>query len=430
MNDIDLLRNQPEHCRQQLMRRGYELDADQFKMLDLQRKKHLLDLERLQAEKNALAATIAHAKKNGQDSLNLEMTGSQVRHRIEELCIVADASEKAFTDFLQAIPNIPALDTPDGNDASANRVLRQMGEPKNFDFTPKPHDELGQIHAGLDFEAGARLSGARFTVLKGHIARLHRALIQYMLDTQVDQNGYTEIQTPYLVKADALFGTGQLPKFEEDLFRLERDGLYLIPTAEVPVTNLVANQTLLASDLPLAFACHTPCFRREAGSAGRDMKGMIRQHQFEKVELVRICSPSAAEEEFSALLSHAESILLALELPYRVVNLCAGDLGFSSKRTFDLEVWMPGQNAWREISSVSWFGDFQARRMRARMKDEAGKKQFLHTLNGSGLAAGRALVAVLETYQQPDGSIRVPDVLRDYMGGLKTLLPAHLSESQ
>jgi seryl-tRNA synthetase len=288
-------------------------------------------------------------------------------------------------------------------------------------FEPKTHDELGALHKGLDFEAAAALSGSRFVVASGAIARLHRALIQFMLDTHVDDNGYLEVQTPYLVKASALMGTGQLPKFEEDLFKLERDGLYLIPTAEVPVTNLLANMDIKESDLPLAFACHTPCFRREAGSAGRDVKGLIRQHQFEKVELVRACAPERASAEFEALLRDAESVLKRLGLPYRAMSLCAGDIGFSSERTVDLEVWLPGQNAWREISSVSTFGQFQARRMGAKFKDAQGKRRFLATLNGSGVAAGRALVAVMENYQTLDGSIVVPEALRPYMKGLELI---------
>ncbi len=426
MIDPDILRRRPQEAAAALARRGFALDLAAFAELDARRKAAIAEAQEIAARRNALAAEIGAAKKAGSDAAPLLAQGEALREALAAIAPRQDAAERALEDFLSRVPNLPlpAPVVPDGASDQDNVVLRQVGDPRAFDFAPKEHDEIGAALGGLDFEAAAGMSGSRFAVLKGPVARLHRALVQMMLDTHVDENGYAEVQTPYLVRPEALFGTGQLPKFEEDLFRLERDGLYLIPTAEVPVTNLVAGSILREEDLPLAFACHTPCFRREAGSAGRDVKGLIRQHQFEKVELVRVCDPARAEEEFDILLASAESVLQKLGLPYRAVALCAGDMGFSSERTVDLEVWMPGQNAWREISSVSRFGDFQARRMKAKFKGADGKTRHLATLNGSGVAAGRALVAVLENYQRPDLSVEIPEALRPYMNGLAEIRPS------
>jgi seryl-tRNA synthetase len=416
--DIDQLRKQPLAFAAALARRpGSTLDQEAFAALDGARKLAQQAFEAIQRERGSIAEAIGRAKRQGIDTAELFERGEAAKQGVDGARAALDRADKAFRDFALRIPNLPSAQVPDGKGEADNQLLRQVGEPAAFDFAAKTHDELGALHHGLDFEAGAHLSGARFAVISGPIARLHRALIQFMLDTHVDDFGYTEIQTPYLVKASALEGTGQLPKFEDDLFKLERDGLYLIPTAEVPVTNLLANMDIHEDQLPLAFACHTPCFRREAGSAGRDVKGLIRQHQFEKVELVRACSPEQAPAQLELLLGHAESILSNLGLPYRAMALCAGDLGFSAERTVDLEVWLPGQNAWREISSVSTFGEFQARRMGAKFKAADGKRRHLATLNGSGLAAGRALVAVMENFQTPDGSIIIPEALRPYMKG-------------
>jgi seryl-tRNA synthetase len=433
MIDPDFIRKQPAAAIAAFARRGFAFDHAAWTALDEARRRAAQAFEAAQAERNRLAEATAQAERNrlaeataqakrqGAGGAELVAAGERAKLAAEGAKAAFEQVDKAWRDAAMRLPNLPAADVPDGKGEADNKVRRQVGTPPQLDFDPKPHEELGALHRGLDFEAGAALAGSRFVVASGPIARLHRALIQFMLDTHVDEHGYLEVQTPYLVKASALEGTGQLPKFEEDLFKLERDGLYLIPTAEVPVTNLLATMDAKAADLPLAFACHTPCFRREAGSAGRDVKGLIRQHQFEKVELVRACDPADAPAQFDAILAHAEAILARLGLPYRVVDLCAGDLGFSSERTVDLEVWLPGQDAWREISSVSTFGEFQARRMGAKFKDAAGKRRHLATLNGSGLAAGRALVAVLENFQTPDGSIVVPEALRPYMKGVATL---------
>lgn len=423
MIDTEHLKKDPHAFVAALARRGFAFDLALWNELERQRKTAAGAFEAIQAERNRLAEAIAKAKRAGHDTAELMALGDGAKQGVEAAKAALDSADKARADFAMRVPNTPSPSplTPDGAGEADNVVLRQVGEPTVFDFQPKTHDDLGALHKGLDFEAGAALSGARFVVASGPIARLHRALIQFMMDAHVDDHGYTEVQTPYLVRAAALEGTGQLPKFEEDLFKIERDGLYLIPTAEVPVTNLLATMEISRDQLPLAYACHTPCFRREAGSAGRDVKGLIRQHQFEKVELVRACAPEHASAELDRLLGHAEAILARLGLPYRAMALCAGDIGFSSERTIDLEVWLPGQQAWREISSVSTFGPFQARRMGAKFKDVDGKRKHLATLNGSGLAAGRALVAVMENYQNFDGSITVPEALRPYMKGLEVI---------
>lgn len=424
MIDIETLRKTPQATAAALARRpGAVLDLQAFAQLDSDRKAAQQTFESIQRERNAIAEAIGRAKRDGSDPGALFESGEAAKQNVDKARLQLELAERAFRDFAMRIPNLPAASVPDGKGEADNLLLRQVGEPPALGFAPKTHDELGALHQGLDFEAAALLSGSRFVVASGPLARLHRALIQFMLDTHVDEGGYTEVQTPYLVKASALEGTGQLPKFEEDLFKLERDGLYLIPTAEVPVTNLLANMDIREAQLPLAFVCHTPCFRREAGSAGRDVKGLIRQHQFEKVELVRACSPDQSAAQMEILLAHAESILAKLGLPYRAMALCAGDLGFSAESTVDLEVWLPGQNAWREISSVSAFGEFQARRMGAKFKTADGKRRHLATLNGSGLAAGRALVAVMENFQTPSGAIVVPEPLRPYMRGLALIEP-------
>jgi len=328
--------------------------------------------------------------------------------------------------FVSRLPNLPHESVPEGRDETGNVEVSRWGMPPTFDFAPKDHVDLGEALGGLDFAAGVKISGSRFTLMRGEMARLHRALTQFMLDTHTRDHGYTELYTPYLVNPDSMFGTGQLPKFEEDLFRVERsDGsrLYLIPTAEVPVTNIVRGEILDTDKLPLKFVCHTPCFRSEAGSYGKDTRGMIRQHQFDKVELVQIVPPEASWDALEQLTGHAETILQKLNLPYRKMALCAGDMGFSAAKTYDLEVWLPAQNTYREISSCSNFESFQARRMQARCRDKGGKPRPLHTLNGSGLAVGRTLVAVLENYQRADGTVVVPEVLRGYMGGVEVLAP-------
>jgi seryl-tRNA synthetase len=417
MIDINQVRLDPEATKIKLARKKYVFDTEKFLALDSEKRMLQKNTESISAQKNKIAEQIGHAKRSGNEHIsNFMAQGEQLRLDAEVAQRLLGAADEAITAFMLQVPNLPADDVPDGVNSDENVVLYESGTLPVFDFIPTTHDVLGDDLGGLDFDAAAELSGARFSVLKGPLARLHRGLIQFMLDTHVDENGYIEVQTPYMVKAEALYGTGQLPKFEDDLFKMERDGMYLIPTAEVTVTNLVANQIVPYDVLPLRYVCHTPCFRREAGAAGRDMKGLIRQHQFEKVELVKICLPEDAEEEFTTLLNHAQGILTKLGIPFRAVALCGGDLGFSSQQTIDLEVWMPGQQAWREISSVSRFGTFQARRMKARGKDEQGKNSTLETINGSGLAAGRTLVAILENYQQEDGSILIPEVLRRYMG--------------
>lgn len=421
MIDIDALRQHPEAFASTLARRHVEFDLAAFSAIDQEHRAALLAFETIQRERNRLADLIGVAKRTKAPTDELFKQGEAAKAGLERVRATLERAEERFRAFALSVPNPTSAAVPSGKGEADNVTLRQVGSPADLNFKALGHDELGALHHGLDFEAGSKLSGARFTVITGPLARLHRALIQFMLDTHVDEGGYTEAQVPYLVRAEALEGTGQLPKFEDDLFKLERDGLYLIPTAEVPVTNLLAGMEIKESDLPLAFVCHTPCFRREAGSAGRDVKGLIRQHQFEKVELVRACAPENADQEFDLLLGHAESILIKLGLPYRVVALCSGDTGFSAERTIDLEVWLPGQQAWREISSVSTFGTFQARRMGAKFKDAQGKRRLLTTLNGSGLAAGRALVAIMENNQTPDGSIVVPVALRPYMKGLAVI---------
>jgi seryl-tRNA synthetase len=420
MLDPRLLRNDLDHTARLLARRGYVLDTGQFLALEERRKALQVRTQELQAERNTRSKSIGKAKAAGEDIAPLlkevEGLGEQLKAADQELGVIQDE----LSDILMGIPNIPHDSVPDGNGEADNSEVRRWGEPRAFDFEPKDHVDLGEALGQLDFEVAAKLSGSRFSTMQGELARLHRALIQFMLDTHTRDHGYTEVYVPYLVNSDSLRGTGQLPKFEEDLFAMRGEsGLYLIPTAEVPVTNLARGEIIEDDAMPRRFVAHTPCFRSEAGSYGKDTRGMIRQHQFEKVELVQLVRPSESWEALEALTGHAEAILQQLDLPYRVVTLCTGDIGFSAAKTYDIEVWLPGQQQYREISSCSNFVDFQARRMQARWRNpETGKPELLHTLNGSGLAIGRTLVAVMENHQQADGSIAVPAVLQPYMGGV------------
>ncbi len=425
MLDIKLLRTDPQAVAANLAQRGFVLDVEAFKQLEDSRKKSQMRVDELRSERNTHAKTVGKAKAQGQDIAPLL---AQVDALGTELISVEGelASVQAQLDqWLMAIPNLLHASVPPGRDEASNLEVRRWGEPRKFDFAPKDHVDVGEKLGGLDFAAASKISGARFAVLGGDLARLQRALIQFMLNLHTAEHGYREMYVPYLVNADSLRGTGNLPKFEADLFALKGEsGLYLIPTAEVPVTNLVRDVIVEAKDMPLKFVAHTPCFRSEAGSYGKDTRGLIRQHQFEKVELVQIVRPQNSHEALDQLAGHAEQVLQRLGLPYRVMALCAGDIGFGSAKTYDLEVWLPGQQMYREISSCSNFEAFQARRMQARWRNpETGKPEPLHTLNGSGVAAGRALVAVLENYQQADGSVVVPDVLRPYMGGVDILRP-------
>jgi seryl-tRNA synthetase len=419
MLDPKLTRNNLDEVAARLKRRGFTLETEKIEQLEGERKTIQVRTEQLQAERNRSSRAIGQAKAAGEDIQPLLDQVAGLGEQLEAASNELDDVQQRLSDLLMGIPNMPDDSVPVGEDESQNVELRRWGTPPVFDFTVKDHVDLGAALGGMDFDAAAKLTGSRFTVLKGPLARLHRALIQFMLDTHTGEHGYQECYVPYLVNADSLRGTGQLPKFEEDLFATRGDdGYYLIPTAEVPVTNLVRDVILDADQLPLRWTAHTPCFRSEAGSYGKDTRGLIRQHQFEKVELVQIVHPGASDQALEALTGHAETILQRLELPYRVVSLCTGDLGFSATKTYDLEVWLPGQQAYREISSCSNFGDFQARRMQARYRRaDSGKPELVHTVNGSGLAVGRTLVAVMENYQQADGSLRVPAVLQAYMGG-------------
>ena len=423
MLDIRTIRDNLEDVAARLKVKGFELDVEKFQQLDKARSAALTAAQQLQAEKKKASKQIGQLIGQGMtpDEAKAKVMGS-LNDNIAAEEHKAKAAEADVKEFLLSIPNIPQSDVPAGNDEDDNIEIMVWGTPKDFAFEPKDHVDLGEANGGLDFEAGTKLTGSRFVVMKGHMARLHRALAQFMLNTHIDEHGYDEVYTPYLVNKDSLFGTGQLPKFSEDLFKLEGEQeFYLIPTAEVPVTN-IARDSILNGDLPQKFACHTPCFRSEAGSYGRDTRGMIRQHQFDKVELVQFVHASKSDQALEELTQHAETILQKLELPYRKVILCGGDLGFSAAKTFDLEVWLPGQQKFREISSCSNFESYQARRMQARWRNpETGKPELVHTVNGSGLAVGRTLVAVLENYQQEDGSIIVPEVLRPYMGGIDVI---------
>ncbi len=423
MLDPQFLRSDIASAATALSHRGYELDIPAYLELEAQRKDLQRRLEDLQSKRNSSAKSIGHAKVKGED---IQPLLDQVRQLGDELNQV-ESDFRIVRDRQSAwqleMPNIAADEVPIGADEADNVELRQWGSPPEFEFEPRDHVELGERRGLLDPEAAAKLSGARFTVLKSGIARLHRVLAQFMLDVHTEDHGYTEVYLPYLVNPDAMRGTGQLPKFEDDAFATtDEPPRYLIPTAEVPMTNLAAGNIYDAEALPLMYTSQTPCFRREAGSAGKDTRGMIRQHQFEKVELVQIVKPESSMEVLDQLTGHAETILQKLELHYRVMMLCTGDMGFAASKTHDIEVWLPGQGAYREISSCSNFGDFQARRMLARWRNpETGKPQLVHTINGSGLAVGRTLIAVMENYQQRDGSIKVPEILRPYMGGSKVI---------
>ncbi|MDX1369041.1 serine--tRNA ligase [Pseudomonas sp.] len=425
MLDSKLVRSQLHDVAQRLATRGFQLDVARFEALETQRKAVQTRTEQLQAERNSRSKAIGQAKQRGEDIAPLladvDRMGSELEQGKQEL----DAIQVELDGLLLNIPNLPHESVPVGDDEDGNVEVRRWGTPKAFDFAIQDHVSLGEQHGWLDFETAAKLSGARFALLRGPIARLHRALAQFMINLHTGEHGYEEAYTPYLVQASALQGTGQLPKFEEDLFKISRENeadLYLIPTAEVSLTNIVAGEILDARQLPLKLVAHTPCFRSEAGSSGRDTRGMIRQHQFDKVEMVQIVEPGASYQALEELTGNAEKVLQLLELPYRVLSLCTGDMGFSATKTYDLEVWVPSQDKYREISSCSNCGDFQARRMQARYRNpETGKPELLHTLNGSGLAVGRTLVAVLENYQQADGSIRVPQVLKPYMGGIEVI---------
>lgn len=425
MLDSKLLRSNLQDVADRLASRGFALDTARIEALEEQRKTVQTRTEALQAERNARSKSIGQAKQRGEDIAPLMADVERMAGELSAGKVELDAIQTELDSILLGIPNLPHESVPVGKDEDDNVEVRRWGTPTQFDFEVKDHVALGEKFGWLDFETAAKLSGARFALLRGPIARLHRALAQFMINLHVTEHGYEEAYTPYLVQAPALHGTGQLPKFEEDLFKIAREGeadLYLIPTAEVSLTNIVAGEIVDSKLLPIKFVAHTPCFRSEAGASGRDTRGMIRQHQFDKVEMVQIVEPSQSMEALEGLTANAEKVLQLLGLPYRTLALCTGDMGFSAVKTYDLEVWIPSQDKYREISSCSNCGDFQARRMQARFRNpETGKPELVHTLNGSGLAVGRTLVAVLENYQQADGSIRVPDVLKPYMGGLEVI---------
>jgi len=449
MLDIQTLRNDLNGVAARLATRGFVLDTAKFEQLEAERKTIQTRTQELQARRNATSKQIGHAKAKGEDTSAIMAEVANLGDELKQLETRLEQIQQELNVFLSVIPNTPHKSVPVGKSEAENVEVRKVGNVPKFSFEVKDHVSIGEGLGGLDFETATKIAGARFSLLKGPLARLHRALAQFMLDTHTDQHGYTETYVPYLVNAASMRGTGQLPKFEEDLFRVPRtkfemkegvveralqgevyqrgsfeakeESFYLIPTAEVPVTNMVRDSIVPLENLPMKFVAHTPCFRSEAGSAGRDTRGMIRQHQFDKVELVQIVHPEKSSEGLEELLGHAETILKKLELPYRVVKLCTGDMGFSAALTYDIEVWLPAQNTYREISSCSNFETFQSRRMQARFRNAQGKPELLHTLNGSGLAVGRTLVAVLENYQQADGSVMIPEVLRPYMGNMEKI---------
>lgn len=427
MIDIQLLRKDIETVAARLAARKFQLDVEAFNALEAERKQIQTRTEELQGRRNSLSKQIGMLKGKGEDASAVMAEVAGIGDELKASAERLDAVQAKLNAFMLAIPNLPDPSVPVGQDETANVEVRRVGAPRDFDFEVKDHVDIG-APLGLDFDSAVKLTGSRFAVMKGAVARLHRALAQFMLDTQVGEHGYTECYTPYIVNADSLRGTGQLPKFEADLFAAKKGGqegdgeaLYLIPTSEVSLTNLVRDEILAADALPLKLTAHTPCFRSEAGSYGRDTRGMIRQHQFDKVEMVQVVHPEKSYEALEEMVGHAENILKKLGLPYRVLTLCTGDMGFGAAKTYDLEVWLPAQNAYREISSVSNCEAFQARRMQARFRNAQGKPELVHTLNGSGLAVGRALVAILENYQQADGSVEVPEALRPYMGGVTRL---------
>jgi seryl-tRNA synthetase len=423
MIDPKLLRMSAADVAKNLARRNFVFDAEGYVKLEEQRKTLQVEVENLRSERNASAKNIGKAKAQGEDIAPLLAAVEDLGGRLEEANKNLGALQNELRDIELGLPNLLHDDAPVGTSEDDNKEILRWGEPREFDFGPLDHVDIGAGLGMLDFDAAAKISGSRFAVMQGPLARLQRALIQFMLDTHTAQHGYEEVYVPYLVQSEALIGTGQLPKFENDQFKtIDDPPFYLIPTAEVPVTNLARDRIAEAAELPRKYVAHTPCFRSEAGSYGRDTRGMIRQHQFEKVELVQMVEPGNSDAALEELTGHAEAILQKLNLPYRKVILCSGDVGFGSHKTYDLEVWLPGQQAYREISSCSSYIDFQARRMQARWRNpETGKPELLHTLNGSGVAAGRALIAVMENYQESDGSVTVPDVLRQYMGGVEKL---------
>ncbi|MDH5326772.1 MAG: serine--tRNA ligase [Gammaproteobacteria bacterium] len=423
MLDPKLIRTELEQVAQQLAVRGFILDTARISELESRRKTLQVETENQRRQRTTMSKEIGKAKARGEDAAaemaQVSSLGDQLKAGEAEL----EQIQAELEDLFKAVPNIPHHSVPVGNDEKDNVEVRTWGEPTRFDFEPKDHVDLGEASGHMSFDLGAKITGSRFNVLTGSMAQLHRALAQFMLDLHTREHGYTETYAPYIVNAKSLEGTGQLPKFEEDLFKLHHEqDFYLIPTAEVPVTNIVRDTIQEGRELPLKFVAHTPCFRSEAGSYGKDTRGMIRQHQFDKVELVQIVRSEDSYDALEQLTSHAEKVLQLLQLPYRVMSLCSGDIGFSAAKTYDLEVWLPGQQAYREISSCSNFEDFQARRMKARYRAAEGEKpQLVHTLNGSGLAVGRTLVAVLENYQQADGTVRIPEKLQPYMGGREIL---------
>jgi len=427
MLDPNLLRNEPDAVAEKLARRGFKLDVETLRSLEERRKVLQVETENLQAERNSRSKSIGQAKARGEDIEPLRQEVNALGERLDAAKAELDALQNEIRDFALALPNLPADEVPLGKDDSENQEISRWGEPRQFDFEVKDHVELGEIAKGLDFASAVKLTGSRFVVMQGQIARLHRALSQFMIDLHTEQHGYLETYVPYLVNHETLYGTGQLPKFGEDLFHTRpldeeagSSNYALIPTAEVPLTNLVRDEIVEEESLPIKLTAHTPCFRSEAGSYGRDTRGLIRMHQFDKVEMVQIVAPETSMDALEELVGHAEKVLQLLNLPYRKVLLCTGDMGFGATKTYDLEVWLPAQNTYREISSCSNMWDFQARRMQARCRNKTDKKpRLMHTLNGSGLAVGRTLVAVLENYQQADGRIQVPEVLRPYMNGVE-----------
>lgn len=423
MLDPKLLRTDIETTAKKLARRGFSLDTVALAKLEEKRKRVQMATQQLQAERNAKSKAIGMAKAKGEDTSKPMKEVTDIGAALKQAETELEQIQNELSNIALGIPNIPHESVPDGKDETANAEMRRWGEPRKLNFKPKDHADLGDALGMMDFDTAAKITGARFVVMSGPLARLHRALIQFMLDLHTREHGYTETYAPYLVNVESLRGTGQLPKFEQDLFALKGEhNYYLIPTAEVPITNIVRDVIVDANYMPRRYVCHTPCFRSEAGSYGKDTKGMIRQHQFEKVELVQVVRPADSYKALEELTGHAEEVLKRLELPYRVVVLCTGDIGFAAAKTYDLEVWLPGQQKYREISSCSNFEDFQARRMQARWRNpETGKPELVHTLNGSGLAVGRTLVAIMENYQEADGSIRIPTALKPYLPGLERI---------
>ncbi|CAG9240479.1 MULTISPECIES: serine--tRNA ligase [Paraburkholderia] len=426
MLDIQLLRKDIDGVAKRLADRGYTLDVAAFSALEAERRAIQTRTEELQAKRNSLSKQIGAMKGRGEDTSAVMAEVGGLGDEMKASAAQLEDIQTRLSDLLLGVPNLPHESVPVGNDEAGNVEVRRWGTPREFDFEVKDHVDVG-TPLGLDFETGAKLSGARFTMLRGQIARLHRALAQFMIDTHTQQHGYTEIYTPYIVNPEILFGTGQLPKFADDMFRVEKGGgentvtQYLISTSEISLTNTVRESIVDANELPIKLTAHSPCFRSEAGSYGRDTRGMIRQHQFDKVEMVQVVAPETSYDALEQMVTHAETILQKLELPYRVITLCTGDMGFSATKTYDLEVWLPAQNTYREISSCSNTEAFQARRMQARFRNAQGKPELVHTLNGSGLAVGRTLVAVLENFQNADGSVTVPAALRPYLGGVERL---------